>query len=350
MRRPRRLPPCTGSSCSPPNSPTAKLIPVLSSLLSVLIFPLSSQQVALTGVAVGGDMECTGSRCSPPNPPTAKLILCSPVLPTTEEGAEWLCVCTQAVAVALPFPSPPCLWRGGAGVNTDASSRPSPVAVQVPVGMGGRQHCQSLPQGRVSGWAWPLKWPLPALALQSLFSLLHSHHSSPRCPLTSSACALQVGGGAGVNTDAPSRPSRVAVQVPVVMGGRQHCQSLPQGRVSALPVAAIRESIGQHGALHGCGRKRKEAWGEGESGEAVGSMGASGQVTLSGAASSRDVPCGSGCGGWNLRGTALGAQLLGVLFPKGSGLSAAPTAGRYGGEGLGGLGGDGGDGVMVVMG
>ncbi|CAI5952028.1 unnamed protein product [Closterium sp. NIES-64] len=28
--------------------------------------------VAYTGVAVVGDMECTGSSCSPPNPPTAK--------------------------------------------------------------------------------------------------------------------------------------------------------------------------------------------------------------------------------------------------------------------------------------
>ncbi|CAI5948950.1 unnamed protein product [Closterium sp. NIES-65] len=41
-------------------------------------------------------------------------------------------------------------------------------------------------------------------------------------------------GGAGVNTDAPSRPSPVAVQVPVC----------GDGRGAALPVAATRESIG----------------------------------------------------------------------------------------------------------
>ncbi|CAI7839227.1 unnamed protein product [Closterium sp. NIES-54] len=48
----------------------------------------------------------------------------------------------------------------GVGVNTDTSPRLSPVAVQGLVGTGGRQRCSMaipLQQGRVSGWAWPLK-------------------------------------------------------------------------------------------------------------------------------------------------------------------------------------------------
>ncbi|CAI5974025.1 unnamed protein product [Closterium sp. NIES-65] len=75
-------------------------------------------------------------------------------------------------------------WRGGAGVNTDASPRSSPMAVQVPVGMGGRQHGQSLPQGRVSGLkeggstgAWRNRG-IPSLNSPPLLSLL--------LPLTSS--------------------------------------------------------------------------------------------------------------------------------------------------------------------
>ncbi|CAI5975106.1 unnamed protein product [Closterium sp. NIES-65] len=55
-----------------------------------------------------------------------------------------------------PFPPLACVEGRGAWVNTDTLPRPSPVAVQVPTGMGGRQHCSSLqlvPRGRVSGWA-----------------------------------------------------------------------------------------------------------------------------------------------------------------------------------------------------
>ncbi|CAI5986517.1 unnamed protein product [Closterium sp. NIES-65] len=120
--------------------------------------------------------------------------LSAAVSPTTEEGAEWLC---------WPFPS------------------------------------LALPKG----WAWPLKWPLPALALQTLFSLLHSHPSSPRCPLTSSACVL-AGGGEGWGST-PTLPHDAPPLWPcrclsVGMGAGQLCQSLPQGRVSgwAWPLKA----------------------------------------------------------------------------------------------------------------
>ncbi|CAI6010184.1 unnamed protein product [Closterium sp. NIES-65] len=120
----------------------------------------------------------------------------------------------------------------GAGVNTDASPRPSPVAVQGLVGTGGRQHCSMaipLQQGRVSGWAWPLKWLLlPSLALD--FKSQFPIQLAPTTALKLALCVRVAGGGegCGVNTDAPSRPSRVAVQ-----GGGQHSTRLGwNGRVS----------------------------------------------------------------------------------------------------------------------
>ncbi|CAI5986628.1 unnamed protein product [Closterium sp. NIES-64] len=78
-----------------------------------------------------------------------------------------------------------------------------------------------------------LSWPLPALALQTLFSLLHSHPSSPRCPLTSSACALQVEGRGG------GQHRRSLTPLPCGRAG--HLASSEDG---ALPLAATRESIG----------------------------------------------------------------------------------------------------------
>ncbi|CAI5990766.1 unnamed protein product [Closterium sp. NIES-65] len=137
----------------------------------------------------------------------------------------------------------------GAGVNTDASPRPSPVAVQGLVGTGGRQHCSMaipLQQGRVSGWAWPLKacthspldlpfrsLPVQWLLLPSLALDFKSQFPIQLAPTTALKLALCVrvaggGEGCGVNTDAPSRPSRVAVQ-----GGGQHSTRLGwNGRVS----------------------------------------------------------------------------------------------------------------------
>ncbi|CAI6010304.1 unnamed protein product [Closterium sp. NIES-65] len=65
-----------------------------------------------------------------------------------------------------PWPSLPFqFWHfsvegRGVGVYTDASPRSSPVAMQGLMGTGGRQRCSMaipLQQGRVLGWAWPLK-------------------------------------------------------------------------------------------------------------------------------------------------------------------------------------------------
>ncbi|CAI5958716.1 unnamed protein product [Closterium sp. NIES-64] len=141
---------CTGSSCSPPNPPTAKYpaLPLFFQPSHCVAF----HQVAHTGVAVAGtwsaqaaaalhpthpqlkvavagDMECTGSSCSPPNPPAAKFLPC---LSTPVEGR-------------------------GVGVNTATFSRLSRVAVQVavvggeggstPLGWGGRE---SIGLGRLS--------------------------------------------------------------------------------------------------------------------------------------------------------------------------------------------------------
>ncbi|CAI7784609.1 unnamed protein product [Closterium sp. NIES-54] len=107
----------------------------------------------------------------------------------------------------------------GVGVITDASPRPSPVAVQGLMGTGGRQRCSMavpLQQGRVSGWAWPFKLCVSSLQVE--------------------------GRGAGVNTDASPPPSPVAVQE----GGREAALG-GDGREAALQhgnPAAKRESMG----------------------------------------------------------------------------------------------------------
>ncbi|CAI5986835.1 unnamed protein product [Closterium sp. NIES-65] len=149
--------------------------------------------VAYTGVAVVGDMECTGSSCSPPNPPTAKYpalpLFFQPshsvafrVLPSVPpkrpeppfkleplfspcrfRGGAWgstppllrtpPLVAMQVAVVGAEGGSTPLGWDGmgenrdwvvwnkvegrGVRVNTDASPRPSLVAVQVPWGWEG---------------------------------------------------------------------------------------------------------------------------------------------------------------------------------------------------------------------
>ncbi|CAI5963346.1 unnamed protein product [Closterium sp. NIES-64] len=57
-------------------------------------------QVAHTGVAVAGDMECTGSSCSPPNPPTAKY----PALPVFSQPSHSVALLVMlAPCITLPF-------------------------------------------------------------------------------------------------------------------------------------------------------------------------------------------------------------------------------------------------------
>ncbi|CAI5948572.1 unnamed protein product [Closterium sp. NIES-64] len=101
--------------------------------------PFWSQQVAHTGVAVAGDMECTGSSCSPPNSPTAKFLPC---LSTPILSCVLCCIScffslqTQASGSAKASSHRPVFSKvegRGVGVNTDAPSCPSPVAVQVAV-------------------------------------------------------------------------------------------------------------------------------------------------------------------------------------------------------------------------
>ncbi|CAI6010290.1 unnamed protein product, partial [Closterium sp. NIES-65] len=117
----------------------------------------------------------------------------------------------------------------GCGVNTDASRRSSPVAVQGLVGAGGRQHCSSFNTRESIGMG---------LAYQV----------AP--PLACAAFKLSVeGGGVGVNTDASPCPSPVAVQE----GGREAALG-GDGREAALQhgnPAATRESMGLGLAFQG---------------------------------------------------------------------------------------------------
>ncbi|CAI5987146.1 unnamed protein product [Closterium sp. NIES-64] len=115
--------------------------------------PFWSQQVAHTGVAVAGDMECTGSSCSPPNSPTAKSLTrewqwrgtwsaqaAAALHPTHQQLSScpasllpFSLVFFAASPVSSRFKRKPLVEGRGVGVNTDAPSCPSPVAVQVAV-------------------------------------------------------------------------------------------------------------------------------------------------------------------------------------------------------------------------
>ncbi|CAI5961844.1 unnamed protein product [Closterium sp. NIES-65] len=406
---------------------------------SVLICPLSSQQVARTGVAVAGDMECTGSSCSPPNPPAANRSL----------AREWQWRGTwSAQAAAALHPTHPQLILSlqvegrGVGVNTAAPSHPSPVAVQVAVvthtevAVAGDMECTGSSRNPPAAKFLPcLSTPVLSCVLcciSCFFSLqmqasvqpklqatdpfflsgpfpsASSDRASPPSPprLSSShslfLCGpLQVEGrGVGVNTATPSRLSPVAVQVAVVGGeggstplgwdgmgeyragssesrsgsGKDMectgssrnppaakflpCLSTPtlscvpcciscffslQTQASGSAKAWGSTPIGWGGRKRiGLGRLNQGHVGSGEGGSIPlgwdgkgeyraglsetrrhegelwggweGSMGASGQLTALGAASSGVVRCGSGCGGWDLRGTALGAQVTDLAF------------------------------------
>ncbi|CAI6004727.1 unnamed protein product [Closterium sp. NIES-65] len=163
---------CTGSSCSPPNPPTAKYF-----LL-----------VAYTGVAVVGDMECTGSSCSPPNPPTAKY----PALPLFFQPSHSVAFrVLPSVPPKRPEPPfkleplfSPCRFRGGAWGSTPPLLRTPPlVAMQVAV-VG------------AEGGSTPLGWD--GMGENRDWVVWNKVE----------------GRGVRVNTDASPRPSLVAVQVP----------------------------------------------------------------------------------------------------------------------------------------
>ncbi|CAI5976115.1 unnamed protein product [Closterium sp. NIES-65] len=403
---------------------------------SVLICPLSSQQVARTGVAVAGDMECTGSSCSPPNPPAANRSL----------AREWQWRGTwSAQAAAALHPTHPQLILSlqvegrGVGVNTAAPSHPSPVAVQVavvggegsgtPLGWDGMGECRagsSEPRSLIQKWQWRGTWSAQAAAA--------THPQLSSCPaslllfsLVFFAASPVEGRGVGVNTATPSRLSPVAVQVAVVGGeggstplgwdgmgeyragssesrsgsGKDMectgssrnppaakflpCLSTPtlscvpcciscffslQTQASGSAKAWGSTPIGWGGRKRiGLGRLNQGHVGSGEGGSIPlgwdgkgeyraglsetrrhegelwggweGSMGASGQLTALGAASSGVVRCGSGCGGWDLRGTALGAQEVGCLL--------LPLLAGEGGVGKGGVCGDGGGGRVGAL-
>ncbi|CAI5999609.1 unnamed protein product [Closterium sp. NIES-65] len=155
----------------------------------------------------------------PPVAPPSSLALCahSPIhlAPTT--------VLSLALCVRIAGGGEGC------GVNTDASRRSSPVAVQGLVGAGGRQHCSSFNTRESIGMG---------LAYQV----------AP--PLACAAFKLSVeGGGVGVNTDASPCPSPVAVQE----GGREAALG-GDGREAALQhgnPAATRESMGLGLAFQG---------------------------------------------------------------------------------------------------
>ncbi|CAI5954411.1 unnamed protein product [Closterium sp. NIES-64] len=402
---------------------------------SVLICPLSSQQVARTGVAVAGDMECTGSSCSPPNPPAAKSL-----------AREWQWRGTwSAQAAAALHPTHPQLILSlqvegrGVGVNTAAPSHPSPVAVQVavvggegsgtPLGWDGMGECRagsSEPRSLIQKWQWRGTWSAQAAAAthpqlsctSGPFPSASSDRASPPSPprLSSShslfLCGpLQVEGrGVGVNTATPSRLSPVAVQVAVVGGeggstplgwdgmgeyragssesrsgsGKDMectgssrnppaakflpCLSTPtlscvpcciscffslQTQASGSAKAWGSTPIGWGGRKRiGLGRLNQGHVGSGEGGSIplgwdgkgeyrAGLSETSGQLTALGAASSGVVRCGSGCGGWDLRGTALGAQEVGCLL--------LPLLAGEGGVGKGGVCGDGGGGRVGAL-
>ncbi|CAI5973992.1 unnamed protein product [Closterium sp. NIES-65] len=151
----------------------------------------------------------------------------------------------------------PLRWRGGAGVNTDASPRPSPVAVQVPRGDGREAALpiaaprESIGVGLASQGAGvqvppqvqPLglqfvTWPPPvAPPLSRLANAIPSLALSPiipSLPTDQSACVpCRWRGGAGVNTDASPHSSLVAVQ-----GGRLEGALLHLPRVGRDSPAA----------------------------------------------------------------------------------------------------------------
>ncbi|CAI6007193.1 unnamed protein product [Closterium sp. NIES-64] len=292
---------------SPPSNP------VLYALLSVLIFALSSQQVAHAGVAVAGDMECTGSSCSPPNPLSAKLSS-RYVLRSLTREQQWRGAWSAPAAAALHPTHPQLSGSGGRGGGADEGRRgagegeasgrrggqqgSSPASSKVEVASPSLQAFRPLGINAPPPPTPPrLLEPCLSFCFMYFFSIpsaLKSHHSlgrnsqatdlplaipalrvclagggegcgvSTAIPSRLSPAAVQRGthtgrlggglpgkespaaaaaalsacvpcrwrGGAGVNTDASPRPSPVAVQVAVGMGGRQHCQSLHQGRAS----------------------------------------------------------------------------------------------------------------------
>ncbi|CAI5947662.1 unnamed protein product [Closterium sp. NIES-64] len=166
-------------------------------------------------------------------------------------------------------------------------------------------------------------------ASAALCSLSHNQLMAPPCSrLANSLLAL------ALSPFLPSLPTDqlcvCALQVEGRGGGqhRRFLTPLPcgravacgDGREAALPVAATKESIGATGhrektvAEKLSSRPAAAVVAAEAAAAAAAAVGGNmalcmAVVTLSGAASSRDVPCGSGCGGWNLRGTALGAQL-----------------------------------------
>ncbi|CAI6005768.1 unnamed protein product [Closterium sp. NIES-65] len=134
-----------------------------------------------------------------------------------------------------------CLAGGGegCGISIAIPSRLSPVAVQGGTHTGRRggglpgKESPGTPQVQPLG-LWFVTWPPPvAPPLSRLANAVPSHHSSSRCPLTSSACALQVEGRGG------GQHRRFPTLLPCGRAG-----TCGDGREATLPVAAARESIG----------------------------------------------------------------------------------------------------------
>ncbi|CAI5978528.1 unnamed protein product [Closterium sp. NIES-65] len=255
------------SSLPPLHSPVFS--PPSSFPLSVPIYPLSTQQGS------GGVMECTGSSCYPPNQPTAKypalplfsqpshcvalLVMLAPCIslhfsllfvtpirpPSPKQSIHARIILARAALVALTslfatfltalstlldpsslprFP-PPLLPSSLSRYARVWSQQVAHTGVAVAGDMDGSLLCSHLPF-HFTAPSTPLTF-LPLAAYSLLFSSLLSVE----------------GRGVGVNTAAPSRPSSVAVQVAVV-GGEGGSTSLGWDGKGEYRAGMGRESIG----------------------------------------------------------------------------------------------------------
>ncbi|CAI5976099.1 unnamed protein product [Closterium sp. NIES-65] len=270
-------------SCLLPASTLSLFLRVvtLKRLPSPKVCNFSSQQVAHTGEAVAGDMECTGSSCSPPNPPTAKY----PALPLFFQPSH---------CVAFHVMLAPCqVAHTGVAVagtwSAQAAAALHPTHPQLKVAVAGDMECTgsscSPPNPPAAKFLPCLSTPVLScfLCCISCFFLLQTQASgSAKASSHRPVFSKVEGRGVGVNTATFSRLSRVAVQVAVVggeggstplgWGGRESIGlgRLSQGHVGSGEGGSITlgwdgkgeygaglseaSSLRHHGALHGSGR------------------------------------------------------------------------------------------------
>ncbi|CAI5942590.1 unnamed protein product [Closterium sp. NIES-65] len=128
------------------------------SQLPVQLHPVIAQSQALCMLLAGGGEERWGQHRRLPAPLPGCSSRGSGGASSSSSSSSVAAAAAAGVEGREELKSTSSAASGGRGVWVDANTppRPSLLAVQVPTGMGGRQHCSSLqlvPQGRVLGWA-----------------------------------------------------------------------------------------------------------------------------------------------------------------------------------------------------